>query len=474
MNGNTRRAAASWDAAAGDDIAMAWLQEIWSALGGDARGLGAVGIAGEGGLQSAFAVSDLAAAAIAVAGLAAAELMSVRSGEMPTVRVDRRLASLWFGWTLRPQGWSLPSPWDPFTGDYEAADGWVRLHANAPHHREAALSALDVRADREAVARAVAGRLAEELETAVTERGGCAAALRSGAQWAAHPQGASVAGEPLLWLEATEAAAAGLPPAMPGRPLAGLRVLDLTRVLAGPVATRFLAMLGAEVLRIDSPSWDEPGVVPEVTLGKRCARLDLRRDEDRQHLAGLLRGADILVHGYRPGALAKLGFDGEALRRLRPGLVDVSLAAYGWTGPWAGRRGFDSLVQTCAGIAAEGMRRAGAPKPVPLPVQALDHATGYLMAAAAIRGITRRLTTGRGSVARCSLARTARLLWSGTGSDREVPLLPAAPADYAAAVEATPWGPAQRLLPPLAIDGVQVVSEHPAARLGSAAAAWSS
>lgn len=467
MDGDTR-----CEAAPVDDLARAWLGEIWSALGGDAGGVGAVRITGEGDLRSAFAVSDLAAATVSAAGLAVAELSAARSGEMPAVRVDRRLASLWFGWTLRAQGWSLPSPWDPFTGDYEAADGWIRLHANAPHHRAAALSALGVAADREAVARAVAGRSAQEMEAAVTERGGCAAAMRSAAEWAAHPQGASVAGEPLLWIEATDAAAAELPPAVRGRPLAGVRVLDLTRVLAGPVATRFLAMLGAEVLRIDSPSWDEPGVVPEVTLGKRCARLDLCRAEDRQRLAGLLRGTDILVHGYRPGALAKLGFDGEALRRHRPGLVDISLAAYGWTGPWAGRRGFDSLVQTCAGIAAEGMRRTGARKPVPLPVQALDHATGYLMAAAAVRGITRRLTTGRGSRTRCSLARTAMLLRSGAAPDREVPLLPPAPADYAQAVEATPWGPAHRLRPPLAIDGIRVVADHPAAQLGSSPAAW--
>lgn len=462
------------EAVAGEGTARTWLREIWSVLGGDAGGLDAVRIAGDGDLRSAFAVTDLATASIAAAGLAVAELNAARFGEMPAVRVDRRLASLWFGWTLRPQGWSLPAAWDPFTGDYEAADGWVRLHTNAPHHRAAALSVLGAGGDREAVARAVAGRSAEDVEAAVTKRGGCAAAMRSRAAWAAHPQGASVAGEPLLWIEATEAAAAEVPPAVRGRPLAGLRVLDLTRVLAGPVATRFLAMLGAEVLRIDSPTWEEPGVVPEVTLGKRCARLDLRRPDDRLQLAALLRRTDILVHGYRPDALARLGFGGEARRRLRPGLVDVSLDAYGWTGPWAGRRGFDSLVQTCAGIAAEGMRRSGAQKPVPLPVQALDHATGYLMAAAAVRGVTRRLMTGQGSEARGSLARTAALLWSRSAPDREVPLAPPGPADYAEAIEATPWGPAQRLRPPLAIDGVQVFPDQPAGQLGSARAAWSS
>lgn len=460
-------------AAPQDEVAWAWLREIWSALGGGADRLAAVRIAGDGDLRSVFAVTDLAAAAVAAAGLAVAELNAVRFGEAPTVRVDRRLASLWFGWTLRPLGWSLPAPWDPVTGDYQAADGWVRLHTNAPHHRAAALSALGAGGDRAAVATAVARRSAEELETAVIERGGCAAAMRSLAEWAGHPQGASVAGEPLLWIEPTEAGPGDALPSRRGRPLAGLRVLDLTRVLAGPVATRFLAMLGAEVLRIDSPTWDEPGVVPEVTLGKRCARLDLRRPEDRRQLAALLRETDILVHGYRPGALAGLGFGREARRALRPGLVDVSLNAYGWTGPWSGRRGFDSLVQTCAGIVAEGMRHYGVQKPVPLPVQALDHATGYLMAAAAVRGVIARLLTGRGSEARCSLARTAALLRSGPAAARDGSLDPAASADFAEAIEATPWGPAQRLRAPLEIDGVGVFPDRPAAQLGSARAEWS-
>lgn len=160
------------------------------------------------------------------------------------------------------------------------------------------------------------------------------------------------------------------------RPLAGIKVLDFTRVLAGPVATRFLAGLGADVLRIDPPEWDEPGVVPDVILGKRCARLDLHTAEDRRVFEALLARADIVVHGYRPGAMARLGYDEGERRTINPGLVDVSLCAYGWTGPWAGRRGFDSLVQMSIGIAEAGMRWQQAERPVPLPVQALDHATG--------------------------------------------------------------------------------------------------
>jgi crotonobetainyl-CoA:carnitine CoA-transferase CaiB-like acyl-CoA transferase len=177
-------------------------------------------------------------------------------------------------------------------------------------------------------------------------------------------------------------------------------VLDLTRVLAGPVATRFLAGYGADVLRIDPPGWNEPGVIPEVTLGKRCARLDLTQAADRATFETLLAEADVLVHGYRPAALERLGYS-EAYRRQRnPSLIDVALDAYGWTGPLAGRRGFDSLVQMSCGIADHGMRRQGAGKPVPLPVQALDHATGYLIAAAVVRALIARLSDGRVQQAR--------------------------------------------------------------------------
>ncbi|MGH8241600.1 MAG: CoA transferase, partial [Steroidobacteraceae bacterium] len=342
---------------------------------------------------------------------AVAELVAAGSGDVPHTCIDRRLASLWFGYSLRPVGWSLPSPWDPIAGDYATADGWIRLHTNAPRHRDAALAVLGVPANKEDVARVVATWKGAELESTVIEHGGCAAQMRSVEAWRAHPQGQSVAAEPLVSHEATvdcEPRPRWLP--TPSRPLQGLRVLDLTRVLAGPVATRCLAGFGADVLRIDSPTWDEPAVVPDVTLGKRCARLNLHETQGRTQLRNLLAQADVLIHGYRADALERLGLDSPTRRAIRPGLVDVCLNAYGWTGPWRNRRGFDSLVQMSTGIADAGMRKLGKERPTPLPVQALDHATGYLMAAAAIRGVTQRLTIQRGFQASVSLARTAELL----------------------------------------------------------------
>ena len=238
-------------------------------------------LAGDAELPSAFSVTDLAAATIGAAGLAVAELAGDGAG---AVRVDRRLASAWFLLTIDPIGWQLPPLWDAVAGDYRAADGWIRLHTNAPHHRRAALGVLRCTEDRAAVAKVVEGWTAAELESAVVDAGGCAAEMRTAAEWSAHAQGAAVAAEPLVHLDRTDGAAdSGAAAGPPDRPLAGVRVLDLTRVLAGPVATRFLAGLGAEVLRIDPPGWDEPGIVPEVTLGKRCARLDASTPEGREH-----------------------------------------------------------------------------------------------------------------------------------------------------------------------------------------------
>ncbi len=244
-------------------------------------------------------------------------------------------------------------------------------------------------------------------------------------------------------------------------------MLDLTRVLAGPAATRFLAGFGADVLRIDPPFWDESSLAPEMTLGKRCFHLDLRRTEGRETLARLIAGADVVVHGYRPGALGGLGLDGPARRALNPTLVDVSLDAYGWTGPWRTRRGFDSLVQMSAGIAEAGMRRLGRDRPTPLPVQALDHATGYIMAAAALRGLTLRRVSGRGWDARASLARTAALLMEHEPPDAE-PLQPESPDDWDARVEMTAWGPARRVTVPVEVRGAPWHCDRAAGPLGAA------
>jgi hypothetical protein len=368
--------------------------------------------------------------------------------------------------------------WDPIAGDYRTRNGWIRLHTNAPHHRAAALAVLQVASTKDAVAAAAQEWDGQKLEDAVVAAGGCAAVMHTREQWLGSAQGIAVSEEPLVaWidleafgmetsrdrmrsLDHPESNAAGT------QPLAGIRVLDLTRVLAGPVATRFLALLGADVLRVDPPAWEE-GVIPEVTLGKRTTRLDLTHTADSATLSDLLSTADVVVHGYRPGALAALGFGTDALQRIRPGLIEVSLDAYGWSGPLAGRRGFDSLVQMSTGIADAGMTRGGADRPVPLPVQALDQATGYLLAAAALTALTHRRETGIGRSARLSLARTAHLLLGRIGEGDHSPF----PGALETTPEETSWGPARRIRPPFEIEGA-VLHASPARALGLDAPGW--
>ena len=438
-----------------------------------------------GGLPSAFPVSELATAAISAAALAAARVAgSSKIPGAPHVTVDRQLASAWFGTTLEPIGWELPSVWDAIAGDYRSSDGWIRLHTNAPHHRAAALSVLGVDADRDAVASVVETWRGADLEAAVVSAGGCAAVMNSPEDWAASEPGIAVSQQPLIaWADlstgradsTSRAHAAGRATAPTGgveesnagasadphphpvaHPLAGVRVLDLTRVLAGPVATRFLALLGADVLRVDPPGWDE-GVIPDVNLGKRATRLNLHIPGDRRTFSELVHGADVVVHGYRPGALDKLGFGADERQRLRPGLIDISLDAYGWSGPLAERRGFDSLVQMSSGIAHTGMTRSSADKPVPLPVQALDHATGYLIAAATLSALAHRRQTSVGRSARLSLAPEHP---DATQPNTEQP-----------ETEQTTWGPARRLHPPFAIDGVSLEAS-PARALGLDRPVW--
>lgn len=431
-------------------------------------------VTGAGHLESCFSVSQLANASIGAIGSALSSLLVEADlvSRAPKVEIDQRLASLWFSQSIYPINWELPPSWDAIAGDYKTADGWIKLHTNLAHHRHAALTVIGTQNDRQEVASALLNWNSEPLEIAIVEQGGVAAALRSRTQWQTHPQGIAVASEPLIdWARARQVNSRFAPKSVK-RPLAGLKVLDLTRVLAGPVATRALAGFGANVLRIDPPDWDEPFVVPDITLGKKCARLSLSTHKDRKLFENLLASADVLVHGYRPDALHDLGYGAAIRRALSPNLIEVSLDAYGWTGPWSKRRGFDSLVQMSCGIADAGMRWAKQDKPVSLPVQALDYATGYLMAAAVIRAISFSVSGEGIRNARLSLARTAELLMAypqieQRGLDTEV-----CEADFLGSIEQTPWGDANRLKPPLRIAGINIAWDLPANKLGSSTASW--
>jgi hypothetical protein len=446
--------------------------QAWAALGGAPAALDTLEFTGQGDLPSAYAVTDFASAAIACASLSLADFASCRTGPPPLITIDRRLSSFWYGLSIRPQGWALPPLRDSISGDYRSADGWIRLHTNAPHHREIALRVLGCQDSPADVANAVSAWTGNELESAIVASGGCAAQMRSESQWAVHPQGQAVAAEPLIHRTVLPSGIKADWPIPASRPLAGIRVLDLTRVLAGPTASRFLAGFGADVLRIDPPDWNEDGVAPEVTLGKRCARLDLRTAEGRLIFEQLLSTADVLLHGYRTEALDALGYNAANRRALAPGLIDISLNAYGWSGPWAPRRGFDSLVQMSCGIAAAGQSWQKAEHPVPLPVQALDHTTGYLMAAAALSGLAQRVRSGCATQARLSLARTAKLLTDQGRVPLSSHLAVESDEDWSARLEHTAWGSARRLRPPVQMAGSPMQWALPASALGSAQPVW--
>jgi hypothetical protein len=470
-------------------VATQLIKEIWLAAQGSEKSLSRVIFKGEGELPSVFAVTDLAAATMGAAGLALSSLLDAIEyvsapaassindlASTQAVIVDRRLASFWFAYSLRPAGWKPPTAEDFVMGDYQTSDGWIRLHTNAPHHRAAALRALKLTAPtgRADIAQAVATWQADALEAKVIAEGGCTATMRSWQDWQTHPHGKAVLNEPLVAWQPGSVIANPRWSFNRSRPLQRLKVLDMTRVLAGPSATRMLAGLGAEVLRVDPPWWDEPTLAPEMTLGKRCTRLDLRNPSDRERWISLLSEADILVHGYRSDALSAMGLDAEQRQKIRPGLVDISLDAYGFTGPWKHRRGFDSLVQMSMGIAHAGQQRAGSAQPKPLPVQALDHATGYILATAALRGLEIRLRTGRGSIARASLARTGALLMATLDHSEKnnQALAPETEADQAPTIEDTHWGAARRLHWPVEVSGIMMHWDQPSGPLGTSEAIW--
>jgi crotonobetainyl-CoA:carnitine CoA-transferase CaiB-like acyl-CoA transferase len=392
------------------------LSDIWTSAGGDPAALGAVTLSGEEPqLPSSFRVAAAAQASIAATGLAAAQIWQLRSGQNQDVAVDMRHAVVECRSEryLRVDGQPPPPAWDAIAGIYKTRDArFVRLHTNFPHHRDAVCKVLDCKPERDAVQAALMQWDAEAFETAAYAAGGVVAMMRSHEEWSASPHAQALGELPLLSIEKIGEAA---PKSWPqgDRPLAGLRVLDLSRVIAGPVAGRTLAAHGADVLLISGP--DLPAI-PWLTIdtgrGKLTSFVELKSEQGRASLRDLLAQADIFSQGYRPRSIAALGFSPEDAAKINPGIVYVSLSAYGHAGPWAERRGFDSLVQTSTGFNHAEGRAAGVDGPKELPAQMLDHATGYLMAFGAMMAKARQAREGGSWHVRVSLAQTGRWLWN--------------------------------------------------------------
>jgi crotonobetainyl-CoA:carnitine CoA-transferase CaiB-like acyl-CoA transferase len=392
------------------------LADLWISAGGDPAALNDVTLTGEEPqLPSSFRVAAAAQTGIAAAGLAAAQIWQRRSGQSQNVAVDMRHAVVECRSEryLRVEGMPPPPTWDAIAGIYKTRDRrLVRLHTNFPHHRAAVCEVLNCKAERDEVQAALMQWDGEAFETAAYAAGGVVAMMRSHDEWSGLPQARAVAALPPVTIEKIGEAAPKPWPAGK-RPLAGLRVLDLSRVIAAPVAGRTLAVHGADVLLISGPDLPAiPWLTVDTGRGKLTSFVELKSEAGRAVLRDLLASADIFSQGYRPSALAGLGFSPQEAAKINPGVVYVSLSAYGHAGPWAERRGFDSLVQTSTGFNHAEGQAAGVGGPKELPAQMLDHATGYLMAFGAMMAKARQSREGGSWHVRVSLAQTGRWLWN--------------------------------------------------------------
>ncbi|HVC57376.1 MAG TPA: CoA transferase [Stellaceae bacterium] len=433
-------------------------------------------------LPTPFRIGETSAAALAATGLAVADLWQLRTGSGQEVAVDLRqaTASLRSGHYLKMEKAEISHERNPVMGMYPARDGhWSYIHANFPNHRAAALKVLGVPEDKAAVRAAVAKWDALELEEAIIAANGAGGMVRSMAEWASHPQAAAIASLPLL--EIVKIGAAPPEPLPAGdRPLSGVRVLDLTRVLAGPTCARTLAEHGADVLKITAPHLPNIGYQEfDTGHGKLSAHLDLRQPKDLARLKELVREADVFSQGYRPGTLGHRGLSPEELAALRPGLVYVSLCAFSHKGPWASRRGFDTVVQNVSGITTRQGELFPGKEPGPqfYPVSAIDYLTGYLMAFGTMVALGRRVREGGSWLVRISLAQSGRWL-VGRG---EVPegALKDVPAEFTAeelarwSIESnTPAGKLGHLKPTVQLSQTPPYWARPSVPLGYNEPAW--
>ena len=431
-------------------------------------------------LPTPYRIGIAGAATLAATGIAAARLWETRGGAKQAIGVDLRqaTASLRSGHYMKLGDGEVSARRNPIMGVYPTTDGrWSYVHANFPNHRAAALGVLGVPEDRAAVAKAVLGWNALDLEDAIIDAKGAGGMVRSHAEWALHPQAAAIAGLPLLEIVKI---ADSLPEALPAgtRPLSGIRVLDLTRVLAGPTCARTLAEHGADVLKITGAHLPNLGYQEwDTGHGKLSAQLDLRDPSHVETLRGLVQDADVFSQGYRPGTLGSRGLSPEELAVIRPGLVYISLSAFSHAGPWASRRGFDTVVQTVSGITARQAEVIPADSPQFYPVSAIDYCTGYLMAFGAMEALRRRATEGGSWLVRISLAQVGKWIVD-LGQETEAAAR-AAPTEFTPAelaswsmVSQTPSGALRHLKPVVTLSETPAHWSRPSVPLGYHQPVW--
>lgn len=458
------------------------LQSLWHLAGLPEAALASAQLPGQSPvLPSSFNLAGAAQASLAATALAALQVGQLRGAPARSFTVDRTGALLGCSAHLRVDG-VVANPWDKLSGLYPCGQalgrpGWVRLHANFAHHRDGALRLLGLpegeATPREAVAQALQHWDAEGLEALAADAGLVVAALRSPADWRAHAQGIHEAALPVLrWRRLGDAPALAWPALPVGAPpLQGLRVLDLTRILAGPCAGQLLAVHGAEVAMVNSPNLPNIAHIADFSRGKRSMLLDLQQDAGRDALGQLVQGAHVFLQGYRPGGLAAHGFSPAELAQRRPGIVVASLSAYSAGGPWAGKRGFDSLVQTATGMNLDEASALGSDAPKALPVQMLDYAAGRLLAFGITVALLRQATQGGSWLVEVSLAGAGHWLRSlGRVADGAGVVAPA----IEPWLEDTPsdWGRLSTVRHAVAIDGLALPPLGPAHRPGHDAPHW--
>jgi len=433
-------------------------------------------------LPTSFRVTDTSTAALGALGLAVSDLWESRTGRRQQVTVDARraTASLRSGKYMQLDGAGVSTERNTVMGTYPTKDGrWSYLHCNFPNHRAAALSVLGVAEDRAEVTKAVAKWDALDLEEAIIAAKGAGGMVRTMEEWAKHPQAQAIASLPLIEIvKISDSPPEPLPEG--SRPLSGVRVLDLTRVLAGPTCGRTLAEHGADVMKITAGHLPNLGYQEYDTgHGKLNAQLDLRDEKQMETLRGLVRQTDVFSQGYRPGTLGGRGLSPEELAELRPGIVYVSLCAFSHEGPWASRRGFDTVIQTVSGITnRQGELFPGAvPGPQFYPVSAIDYLTGYLMAFGGMVALNRRVKEGGSWLVRISLAQVGRWLVSqGEIPASQLQNIPAefTPEEVAgwSMVTETPMGKLGHLGPVLGLSETTPRWARPSVPLGHHDAVW--
>jgi len=363
-------------------------------------------------LAARFPVGEAASVALAACGSAAGELWRLRTGRPQSVRVDvRAAAASLVGFVLqRLEGQATPrtAEGNPAVALYECGDGrWIHLHGAFPALKAGTFDVLRCDETAEAIAAAVRTWKAQDLEDGLAARGTCGAMVRTADEWAGHPQGIALSSLPAVEIvKIGDAPPAPLPAG--DRPLAGIRALDLTRVLAGPACGRTLAEHGADVLLVNAPELPNvPPFVLDTSHGKRSAYLDLNTDDGARTMHELIAGADVFCEGYRSGAMVRRGLGPVDVAAMRPGIVYVSINCYGHVGPWRDRPGWEQLAQSATGIAAA----QGAPgRPQLVPAAACDYTTGYLAAYGVMTALARRATEGGSWHVRASLCQTAMWL----------------------------------------------------------------